>query len=73
MYRTESLFSYADNCYAVFPPVPFDERKQPTEGSCVFTDNYTIFFEEGTSDEIKNRLVKDYAEFYQNELQEGRL
>ncbi len=70
MYRTESLFSYADGYYAIFPPG--QENRKVGKGSVVIEDDYIVYFNPETPEEIKNRFIKDYAEYYAKEKASGK-
>lgn len=69
MYTAEPLFPYAQGKYSVMPS-GLPERFYPEDANRVYkTENYVICFDEGVSQEIKQRLIDDYAEYY---LQRGR-
>ena len=69
MYRSEPLFPYADGYYMIFPRGL--ENREVGEGSIVVEDEYVIYFKPDTPDDIKKRLIKDYAEYYKKEKQLG--
>lgn len=69
MYRTEPLFPYADGYYGIFPKS--FENREIGEGSIVVENEYVIYFKPDTPDDIKQRLIKDYAEYYQKEKASG--
>ena len=73
MYRTEDPFPYAEDYYGVFPTLPLEKRIQPPKGTCVFTDEYTLFFRDGTPKEIIKRLTNDYARFRENEMKKNSI
>ena len=69
MYRTKPLFPYAENYYAIFPKSMKDN--QVGKGSIVVEDVYIIYFQPNTPEDIKQRLIKDYAEYYEKQKQNG--
>lgn len=69
MYRTEPLFPYATGYYMVFPKGL--ENRGVGEGSIVVEDEYVIYFKPDTPENIKQRLIKDYAEYYKKEKESG--
>lgn len=71
MYRTESLFPYADGKYAIMP-VGLPERFYPEEkGRVHIEQDYVICFDKDLSDDIKQQLIKDYAEYHKKEKESG--
>ena len=69
MYRTEPLFPYAEDYYMIFPRGL--ENKNVGEGSIVIEDEYIIYFKPETPEDVKNSLVKDYAEYYAKKKSAG--
>lgn len=69
MYRTEPLFPYATGYYGIFPKG--FENREVGKGSIVVADEYVIYFKPETPEDIKQRLVKDYAEYYAKEKASG--
>lgn len=69
MYRSKPLFPYADGYYAIFPKGL--ENRDVGNGSIVVESDYIIYFKPETPDDIKQRLVKDYAEYYKKEKESG--
>ena len=65
MYRTESLFPYADGYYGIFPRS--QEHRRIGEGSIVIEEDYIIYFKPETPEDIKNRFIKDYAEYHKSQ------
>ena len=64
MYRDKSLFSYADGCYSIMPS-GLPERFYPQEESRKHIEKeYVICFDKGVSEDIKQRLIKDYKDYY---------
>lgn len=59
-YRSEPLFPYATGMFWIFPT---GFRKDWDKGSIHETKYYTIYFKEGTPEDIKQRVIKDYAEY----------
>jgi len=47
------------------------ENRKVGNGSIVVEDDYIIYFEPTTPDDIKQRLIKDYAEYHKKELESG--
>lgn len=71
MYRTKPLFPYADGVYAIMPP-GLPDRFYPEEKDRVHVEkDYVICFDKGVSDDIKQRLIKDYAEYHKKEKESG--
>ncbi len=71
MYRKEPLFPYANHCFAIMlPNLPV--RFYPTEEDRIYrTEEYVICFDKNTPDEMKERVIKDYAEYYEKQKQNG--
>ncbi|MCI8604424.1 MAG: hypothetical protein HFE79_09830 [Ruminiclostridium sp.] len=69
MYRTEPLFPYADGYYGIFPRGM--ENRDIGKGSIVIESEYIIYFKPETPDDIKQRLIKDYAEYHKKEKESG--
>lgn len=59
------MFSYAADYYIILPRGL--EDRDVGRGSLVIEEDYLIYFKEGTPEEIKERLVKDYARYYAEE------
>lgn len=70
MYRTESLFPYADGYYGIFPRG--QEHREIGEGSVVIEDDYIIYFEPETPEDVKSRFVKDYADYHKKQKESGK-
>lgn len=71
MYRTKPLFPYADGLYSIMPK-GLPEHFYPEEKSRVhIEEDYVICFDKNTSDDIKQQLIKDYAEYYKKEKESG--
>lgn len=62
-YRSSPLFPYATGYYMVFPA---GLKRNVGKGSIHETKDYTIYFKPDTPDEIKQRLIKDYAEYFEH-------
>lgn len=61
MYTTNDPLAYAADYCMVFPKgLPNKVGK----GSIIETDDYIIFFREDTPENIKQRFIKDYAEWF---------
>ena len=69
MYRSETLFPYADGYYAIFPRGL--EDRDVGEGSIVIEDEYIIYFKKGTPEDIKERFIQDYARYYARKKELG--
>lgn len=69
MYRTESLFPYADGYYGIFPRG--QEHRKVGNGSVVIEDEYIIYFKPETPEDVKIRFVKDYAEYVKEQKEKG--
>lgn len=71
MYRTQSLFPYAEGYYSVMPS-GLAERFYPEETERKhIADDYVICFALNTPNDIKQRLIKDYAEYHKKEKESG--
>ena len=71
MYRTKPLFPYVDGKYSIMP-TGLPERFYPNEIERVHkTENYVICFDKDVSEEIKQRVIKEYAEHYAREKESG--
>ncbi len=68
MYPVENPFPYASGYYAIFPR---NFKRDIGDGSIVVADDYLIYFKPGTPEEIKTRLVKDYAEYHKKNIEQG--
>ena len=62
MYRSKPLFQYAHGYYAIFPRGM--ENRDVGEGSIVIEDEYIIYFKKDTPEDIKERFIKDYAQYH---------
>jgi len=70
MYRTEDPFEYAKGYYGILP-TGLPDRFYNGDGENVFTEDYVIYFKPNTPKKIRDRFVKEYAEFYKKELELG--
>ncbi len=61
-YTSNSMFPYATGYCGVFPKGL--ENRRVGEGSLIIEEDYIIFVKSGTPDEIKDRFIKEYAEYY---------
>lgn len=67
MYRNNVLFPYADGYYSVIP-AGLPERFYPIDSADRYEiGNDVLCFKENTSEDIKQRLIKDYTEHYEKE------
>ena len=72
MYRTTPLFDYIkEGEYAIMPP-GLPDRFYPEDPEKVYkTDDYVICFNIDVGDDLKRKLIKDYAEYYAKEKASG--
>lgn len=61
MYPANDRFAYARGCFMVFPK---GFNREIGKGSLHEADDYIIYFKPNTPDEIKHRLIKEYAEYH---------
>lgn len=61
-YKSEPLFPYAIGYYAIFPA---GFKRDVGKGSIHETKDYIIYFKPDTPEEIKQRVIKDYAEYFE--------
>ena len=69
MYRTEPLFPYANDYFGIFPKG--FENREIGKGSIFVADEYVIYFKPNTPEDIKRRLIKDYAEYHAKQKATG--
>lgn len=69
-YRSESLFPYASGYYAIFPK-GLEKNRKAGAGSLIIEDDYLIYFKPDTPEDIKQRFIKDYAEYHRKQKAEG--
>lgn len=67
MYRSEPLFAYAHGLYAILPPDLLKRFYPEEEGRIYRTDRYVICFNDGITDDIKQRIIQDCAAYYANQ------
>ncbi len=60
-YKSEPLFPYAIGYCAIFPA---GFKRDVGKGSIHETKDYIIYFKPDTPEDIKQRLIKDYAEYF---------
>lgn len=71
MYRTEPILPYANYCYSIMPS-GLPEHFYPLEDDRKYVfEDYVICFDKGVSKELKQRIIKDYAEYYAKEKKLG--
>lgn len=71
MYKTVSDFPYADGYYMIMPPgLPSNFYPEDPNRKHV-TDEYVICFQKNTPEDIKKRLIRDYAEYHKKEKESG--
>lgn len=69
-YTSKPLFPYADGMFMVMPP-GLPDRFYPAEKTRKhITEDYVICFNVDTPGNIKQRLIKDYAEHYRKKQEE---
>lgn len=61
MYPANDRFAYARGYFGVFPK---GFSRTAGEGSTYETDEYIICFKKDTPEDIKQRVIKDYAEYH---------
>ena len=66
-YNSTPLFPYAVNYCMVFPK-GLEKNREIGAGSLVIEDDYLIYFKPNTPEDIKQRFIKDYAEYHKNKL-----
>ena len=70
MYWLNDPFEYARGYYGILP-TGLPDHFYSGDGENVFAEDYVICFKPNTPEEIKQRLVKDYAEWYRKEKELG--
>ena len=60
-YPGKPLFPYATGFYGIFPA---GFKRNVGKGSIHETKDYIIYFKPVTPEDIKQRLIKDYAEYF---------
>ena len=69
-YNSEPLFQYAMNFCMVFPR-GLEKNREIGSGSLIIEDDYLIYFKPDTPEDIKQRFIKDYAEYHNKQKLEG--
>lgn len=65
MYRTEPLFPYMNSVEYMIMPSGLPERFYPEEAERKhITEHYVICFGKNVPEDIKERFIKDYADYY---------
>lgn len=62
-YKSKVLFPYARGMYWIFPA---GFKRDPGKGSVHETKDYTIYFKPDTPEDIKLRVINDYAKYHKN-------
>ena len=70
-YSVKSIFLYAEGYYAIFPR-GIEINRNVGEGSIVIENDYIIYFKPNTPQEIKERFIKDYAQYHREKNKTGR-
>lgn len=60
------------NGYAMVFPKGFEKNRKIGAGFIVAEEDYTIYFTPDTPEDLKQRFVKDYAEYYAQKKEERR-
>lgn len=63
-YSSESLFPYAEGYYYGILPRGVLEDRDIGKSSIHIENDYIIYFKENTPEDIKQRFIKDYKEYY---------
>ena len=71
MYRTEPLMPYANNCYSIMPPGLPENFYPKEDGRKYVCEDYVICFDKGVSENLKQRIIKDYAEQHAKDKASG--
>ena len=61
-YPGKTLFPYATGYYAIFPA---GFKRDAGKGSIYETKDYIIYFKPNTPEDIKQRLINDYAKYFE--------
>ena len=69
MYPSKHIFSYADDYCGVFPRS--FEKRDHGKGSIEIADEYIIYFKPETPENIKQRFIKEYAEYNRKRKESG--
>lgn len=69
-YTSKPLFPYADGMFMIMPPGLPDRFYPVEETRKHITDDYVICFNLGAPEDVKQRLIKDYAEYHRKKLEE---
>lgn len=70
MYGQKQLFEYAQDYFMILPK-GIEKGRDVGNGSIVIEDDYIIYFKPDTPNDIKTRLIHDYAEYHQQEKKSG--
>lgn len=71
LYNPKPILPYADDYYGVLPPglpenfYPKDPKQRHAE------EDYVLCFNENVSEDMKQRIIKDYAEYYRKQKESG--
>jgi len=68
-YPIKSPFPYAEGYYGVLPRGILEDR-DVGKGSAHIEKDYIIYFKENTPEDIKQRLINDYKEYYLKKKEE---
>ena len=69
-YNTKPTFPYANGYYAIFPK-GLEKNRKVGSGSLIIEEDYLIYFKPDTPENIKQRFVKDYAEYHKKQKEKG--
>ena len=71
MYNSKAPFPYIFGHYAIMPPGLPDRFYPEKEEDRYFTKHYVICFMGDVSKELKERFIKEYAEYYKKIRESG--
>lgn len=69
-YNSKPMFPYASGYYAIFPK-GLEKNRKVGAGSLIIEEDYLIYFKPDTPEDIKQRFIKDYAEYHRKQKAEG--
>ena len=72
MYLQDQPFPYAEKYYMILP-VEFARNHERDGWDVIEQDDYSICFKPNTPDDIKERFVREYAEYYKKMREKGLL
>lgn len=72
-YTSKPLFPYADGMFMIMPSGLPDRFYPVEEVRKYITDDYVICFNPDVPEDIKRRLIKDYAEYHRKKKEEQKI